>query len=273
MPGFVKVKIPELFGDNELPNLVGPIYTGWTAGGWQCVPGTTLPDSDTNETVVRVIVVRLSPYIYRYIGTTQGWDVIENSPGTKCGARSPNGLHYIVMENDDGIQIVVSSLDGGDAKNFLSIGTDGTVTIGVNAGSIVHLADGTVSVQDSSGNTFILSEDNGIALSHSGGTELLSLSDGQAKLIGTDVLVAGGAVTIVGQGGIVLTNDLLGVASTEPLILGSTFLTALAAALTELVAAPTGLGMPTTNTMSMITDITTSLGAGAPYLSSVTETA
>jgi hypothetical protein len=100
MPGFIKVKIPELFGQNELPHLVGPVYPGWTAGGWHSVPSASLPSSVTDETDVRVLVVKLAPYVYRYVGTTQGWDAIEADPGAICGARSPDGKHTILLDAD-----------------------------------------------------------------------------------------------------------------------------------------------------------------------------
>lgn len=99
MPGFVKVKIPMLFGDDEVPFLVGPIHPGWTAGGWQAHPNVELP-SGMSETDVRLIVVKLGPNTYRYLGTTQGWDLIEATPGMACGARSFDGHHTVVLDEN-----------------------------------------------------------------------------------------------------------------------------------------------------------------------------
>lgn len=58
------------------------------------------------------------------------------------------------------------------------------------------------------------------------------------------------------------------VSAPEPVILGSTFLTALTAALTEIQTAFIGLGLPTVNIAALIAGITASQAAGLPYLSS-----
>ncbi len=121
LPGFIKVKIPELFGDVEVPYLVGPVHPGWTAGGWQSVPAAELPDSESDETDVRVLVVQMSPYVFRYIGTTQGWSTIEESPGTVCGVRSPDGKHSILMDAD-GVRVT-----GFEEDHSVEITSDGIV--------------------------------------------------------------------------------------------------------------------------------------------------
>lgn len=197
LPGFIKVKIPELFGQDELPQLVGPIHPGWTAGGWHSVPNSTLPSSVTDETDVRVLVIKLAPYVYRYIGTTQGWDVIEAAAGTICGVRSPDGKHTILMD------------------------ADGIRLSGFEDESVVNVLTGEVRISSPK-------------------IRFTTAADGSA--------------------------------TTEPLILGTTFLTDLNtflqgcvadAAMSPGVAAAAG---------TFMAQVTAALSAKAPYLSSVVET-
>lgn len=103
MPGYIKVKVPGLCGELELPFLVGPIYPGWTAGGWHSTPKVEVPSGD-DETQARVIVVQMAPNVFRYIGTTQGWSEIEDSAGESAGMRSFDGSHSILVDAD-GVRI------------------------------------------------------------------------------------------------------------------------------------------------------------------------
>lgn len=197
MPGFIKVKIPELFGDNELPCLVGPIHPGWTAGGWQSVPSATLPASDTSEEDVRVVVVKLAPYVYRYMGTTQGWSTIEGSPGTVCGVRSPDGKHTILMD------------------------ADGVRISGFEDESIVNLLTGEVRISSPK---------------------------------------------------IRLTTTADGSATTEPLILGTTFLTDFATFLQACVADAAMSPGVSIGATTLLATVQAALSTSAPYLSATVET-
>lgn len=67
------------------------------------------------------------------------------------------------------------------------------------------------------------------------------------------------------------TVTLAGALSPEPVVKGTSMLGDLQLALTELAAAPTALGLPTTNTLTMIASIAASLALGAPYLSTTLE--
>jgi len=60
--------------------------------------------------------------------------------------------------------------------------------------------------------------------------------------------------------------------STEPVILGTQFLTDLSASITEIQTALNGLGIATPETVTLLANIATSLTAGAPHLSSTLET-
>ena len=139
--GHIKVYCPAIAGTAELPTLVAPLYPGWTGGGWQSVPQTTLPetdndDPDAEENVVRVIILALTPYDLRWIGTAQIWSEIADNASTRCGVRSRKGHHKITIDDDDGVLIEVSdaALPNGPDKNSLLIGTDDTVTLSNSSG-------------------------------------------------------------------------------------------------------------------------------------------
>lgn len=104
-PGNIRVRIPELFGDSEVPLDIAPLFPGWTAGGWQSVPGSTTPEN----TETRVIVIRVGPSSYRWIGTSQPWSTVTDAPGTIAGARSGDGKHWIILDNAKGVIIAVDT--------------------------------------------------------------------------------------------------------------------------------------------------------------------
>ena len=271
--GHIKVRIPEI-ADDELPHTVAPLYAGWTAGGWHTTPQAALPETYSgSDEEVRVVVIAVTEYDLRWFGTSQYWSEIKDNAATRCGARSPKGHHKIIMDDDVGVQIVVSDKDAtSGANNYLSIGADNVIILSTKDGTTLYMEDGTVSLVNSAGDTLVMDDSNGISIVHNGGGDLLAIEDGVAKLMGTDVQIIGGAVTITGQGGIVLTDDLLGLATTEKLPMMETFLTDLSSAMAE-VSAIAGLGLPVVNIATLIANITTSLASGAPYLSTVTETA
>lgn len=69
----------------------------------------------------------------------------------------------------------------------------------------------------------------------------------------------------------VVINDGAGT-DPEQVILGRTFLTDLAAGLTEVVSALTGLGLPAANLAQLVSQINTALSSDAPYLATNLET-
>lgn len=267
LPGYINVRIPELFGPDTMPTPVGPLFSG-SVGGWHCTPTLRTPEGETT----RVIVIKVAPYVYKYVGTTQGWETVNDSQGTACGVRSGNGRHRILLKDDTGLQMVVSpSDDGVTTKNYVSVGTDGTISLGTQSGSTVAISEVTISVLNAAGDALLLDSDDGIILVHHDGVSVVSLTEDEIKMLSKSVQVNANTVNIVGRSGIVLTDDLTGLTPTESLLLGNTFLIDLSKALTEL-AAIVALGFPTTNTLAMIVSIASSLGAGAPYLSTVSKT-
>lgn len=273
-PGHITVKCPELGGDNELPFTVAPLYPGWTAGGWHSVPQAVPPETDVGVTEVRVLVAALSQYDLRWIGTSQQWSEITDNSATRCGARSPKGHHKIIVDDDVGVQIVVSEASSPTgAKNYLSIGADNSVQIGTKDGDVFYINGSTISLVNSDGDTFVMSGSNGISLVHHGGADMISVADGAVKVIGGDVQVVGGAVTVVGQGGVTLTDSTLGATPTNKMVLGDafmqdlmTFLTACAgdAAMSPGVAAGANV---------FLANVIASIAFGSPYLSNVSKTA
>ena len=268
MPGYIGVRIPELFGADTMPTPVGPLFPG-TVGGWHSVPPLLTPEGETT----RVTVVRMAPYAFKYIGTTQEWSTVNDSQGTICGVRSGDGRHRILVNDSVGIQFVVSSADSSvNTKNYITIGTDGSVMIGTESGSLIAVSEITVSILNAAGDSVLIDSDDGIVIMHHGGVNMISLTTDAVKILGDDVQINANVVNVVGQSGIVFTDDLLGLAPVEPLVLGETFLTDLSAALAQL-AAIAALGFPVTDVVAMTVGIATSLATGAPYLSTVTKTA
>lgn len=270
--GKLSLVIPELSGEDEpYPRWVPPlVHNGAGPGsGWWNVPPVG----------AQVLVQADQAGRLRWTGGEWG-DVntppellVGNYP-LRAGFTSPQGLHALALDEDHGLILLVSDpADPDGVAMYLTMDPDtDEVKLGTIAGNTLVLNPDQVLIMSAAGHLLNLHGSDGIALVHSGGAELISLEDGLLKLYGTDVQIAAGACTIVGQGGITLTSDLTGLAPVEPLVLGITFLTDLAAALTELAAAPTMFGLPTTNTLAMVASIATALGAGAPYLSTVTST-
>jgi hypothetical protein len=276
-PGHISVYCPEIAGSEELPVTVAPLYPGWTAGGWHSQPQSVLPETESasggDDDKVRVIIMAVTQYDLRWIGTSQYWSEITDNP-TRCGARSPKGHHKVILDDDAGVQIVVSDASNTSGpKNYMSIGTNNAVVLATADGATLYMEDGVVSILNSAGDTLVLDSSNGISIVHNGGGEILALESGLAKLIGANVQIVGGVVTVVGQGGIALTNDPLTVAPTEPLVMGSTFMSALNTFLLGCIAdAAMSPGVATAATV-LQAQVAISIALGSPYLSTVTETA
>ena len=101
-PGALKVKIPELFEDFECPYLVPPLFPGGVLGGWQNVP---LPDS-TGDEDRRVLVIRLAPDTFRWIGTSQLSPLLEAYDLTQVsGMISQEKRHAIRILDADGNEV------------------------------------------------------------------------------------------------------------------------------------------------------------------------
>lgn len=138
LPGHIEVSIPELFG--ETPVLVTPMFPSWHSGGWQSTPGSVNPDDPAG--FVRVVVARLAENSFRWMGTSQAWELVAGTPGS-AGARSGDGRHAVRMSDDEGV--VLES----QAGNQLVVAADGTVTVkGTSkvtiAGTLIWMGDGTV---------------------------------------------------------------------------------------------------------------------------------
>ena len=270
--GRLRLIIPELYGDGatEYPGWIPPrVPAGAGAGaGWWFVPPV---DSI-------VLVERTPAGDLRWTGGT--WGQVNEVPAflaanypRRSGFTSPEGGHSLAMDEDTGILVLVTDPDDPDGvANFLSLdGSAMEAKIGLASGTTFMLTEASANLLTGGGTGLFLDDDNGATLAHADGAELLSVGDGVILIQGTDLQIMGGTINAVG-GTITLTSDSLGIAPTEPLILGTSFLTDLATFLTGCVgdvalspgvAAAAGVLLATVNT---------ALGAGAPYLSTVSAT-
>jgi len=270
--GRLRVICPELYGDGsqELPAWIRPrVYAGnGAASGWWFIPP-----------VDAIVFLERSPAgDLRWSGA--GWGQANEVPSflagnypRRAGFTSPEGGHSLALDEDAGLLVYVTDpADPDGVACYLALnGEDGEAKIGLPSGALFMLNATQAVLMTADGDTLILDTSNGITLAHQAGAEFLALSDGTAILAGTDLQLSAGSATVT-AGSITLTSDATGLTPTEPVILGTTFLTDLASALPELQAAATALGLPTVNTATLIANIATALGAGAPYLSTVTAT-
>ena len=275
--GRLKLEIPALFGDGEeYPEWVAPavaLGTAPGAGWWWSPPVDSI-----------VLVEQRSGAGLRWIGGE--WGNVNTPPAflagsplaprtSRAGFTSPGGLHGIALDDETGLLLqVVDPADPNGIAHYIAIdGAAGEIKIGHLAGALLVMDGDSITLINAAGDTVQLHGDNGIMLAHHGGSEVVALEDGILKLYGTDIQIAGGAATVVGQGGIVLTDSLTGSSTTEPLILGTSLVTDLQAAITDLVTGLALVPYTATTAAAFATNLGTSLTAGAPYLSSVTETA
>ncbi len=257
LPGHIKVQIPELFEDVELPISIPPLFPGWTAGGWQSIPSVDNPDGGDS----RVIVIRLGNQSFRWIGTGQADAFISDNPGTRAGARSGDGRHRIWIDDTDGFFAQVAS-DSEAPSNYININPDDTIRMQTADGTTLAMTETQFVAINASGDALILDSDNGVSLTHQGGVANLSLRSGDvAALSGSAVQINGGTIEM--GGGVI--------PPIHGYILSLTFLADLALLAADVVAA--GAAIPSmspyvaTNATNMIAKIATSLSAGAPYLS------
>jgi hypothetical protein len=258
LPGHIKVRIPELFDDLEVPITIPPMYPGWFAGGWHSVPSALNPDTDAED--VRVIVIRLGNMSFKWIGSSQSDAFITDNPGTRAGARSGDGRHRLFLDNTAGFFSQIAS-DTEDTFNFISVAPDDTIVIQTADGSTMSLSEKQVNLLTADGDVLSMN-DGDITLMQQDGVASLSLRTGDiAALSGKNVQISGSTIELGGGT----------IPPIHPYVLSMTLLADLVAVLADVVAI--GAAIPTmtpfvaTNAISMIAKVSTSLSAGAPYLS------
>jgi len=270
--GRLRVICPELYGDGatEIPSWVAPrVYTGAAAGaGWWFIPP-----------VDSIVFLEASPAgDLRWSGGTWGQvnappDFLTANYPHRSGFTSPEGGHALALDDDVGFLLLVtdpSDPDGPAAYQSLD-GAAGEWKVGLPSGALLTANPTQVALLNAAGDALVLDVDNGVTLIHQDGAEFLALTPGVTALAGADVQIKAGSCTVFADA-ITFTDDPTGVAPTHALILGPGFLTDLNLALPELMAASAALGLPVVNTTALIAAITASLGAGAPYLSTITST-
>lgn len=259
LPGHLIVEIPELYGTGvECPLLIPPAFPGWTAGGWQSVPNSVNPDGGD----VRVLVQYLGPSTFRWIGTSQGWSSITDNPGVRAGTRSPDGRHFIYLDNTIGILIQVApGTSKTGPKSFIKIGTEPIIEMRTSTGGTIQLNANQAVMMSPGGDAFTM-DDNGVLLMHRDGVASVSLRSGDvASIAGTSVQISGGTIEM--GGGVI--------PPLHPYLLSLSLLADISLLAADIMAVglgiPSLLAVPTPNAIALQAKIASSLSAGPPYLS------
>lgn len=267
--GRIRARCAEIYGtgDEEIPAWIEAEVQGGAApgAGWWFVPP-----------VDAVVVLRRLPS--GDLRWRPGpWGSLNAPPSTlagnyprRSGWTSPDGVHTLALDDDSGmIALIADPADPDGIAGYLTV-SHLEARIGTSTGSVLVVGDA-ISAVHASGSTLALGND-GILLLSLSGSDYLQVGDGVVQLAGGDLQITGGAVTVTGMGGVTLRSDVTGVLPVEPVILGTSFLTGLSAALTEIVAAMALIPAPSPNTAAFLANVNTAIGAGAPYLSTVTQT-
>ena len=131
LPGHIQVKIPDLYRDNIVPCLVPPMFPNWTGGGWQSLPSEVNPDGGN----VRVIVAHIGRGSFRWLGTSQVFQLIADGQSKgRAGARSGGGKNFVYIDDD---AFVVETESGAKFR----VKADGTVEI---IGTTINMFGGAV---------------------------------------------------------------------------------------------------------------------------------
>lgn len=265
LPGFIEVRIPELFGDNVIPNLVAPMYPGASFGGWQSVPQAENP---INGNEVRVIVAHMGRLSFRWLGTADAFSAILTDPENRVGCRSKDGRHALFLDNLAGFFTAVQS-DTVDEMSLISVSpSDDTIVIQTATGETIQLSPEQVAIvapDVDAAVSHVLQMDvtNGVQVMHKDGVSYISLEDGDITKVNGFVVQISGSTIELGDGS---------VNPTHAYILSTTFFTDLITVMSEIVAIgagiPAGSPVPTPGATAMSSKLTTSLSSGLPYLSS-----
>jgi hypothetical protein len=129
--GFITVRCDELLFGQNLPVSVGPLFPGWTGGGWQSSPLPASPDGGDS----RVIIIELATETYRWLGTSEEWSWITDGKGKRAGMRSSDGKRVIQVDDDSGVLISIDSGPSIELKNGnqVLIKTNAGMTIDIGA--------------------------------------------------------------------------------------------------------------------------------------------
>lgn len=246
-PGFLRVKIPDLTGGDDYPHLVGPMFPGWVAGGWQSIPAAKTPEGEPT----RLIVHYGGENTIRWFATTQVMPSIASNQGLAAGARSPDGRHYVNIHNTRGITLGVQT-DGETTYSYIAIKPDGSIQFQAGQ-NVTKFGSDQIFLMSSDSHALDLST-NGAILMNGDGKTFVSLTGGVASLRGDNVVLAGATITM-GDGNVL---------PTERLLKTNSFFPALGGALTEMVAA---IGVPCPTATALVAALSASLSAGDPYLS------
>lgn len=256
-PGFLRLKIPDLSGGDPYPHLVGPMFAGWVAGGWQSIPAVKTPEGQPT----RLLVHYGGDGTVRWFGTSQLMPEVANAPGTVTAVRSADGRHYISISDSNGIRIATKR-NNEDFYSYIALGTDGVLQIQGSGTAIVRFNDDGFYMQSPQKHALSMG-DSSFILTHGNGNSFINLAADSAQLQGKTVSIGGNTI-LLGDGQALPTHRY---------IKSTAFFTALATSLLEIVAVlatpgPLSGPLPLTNTSALAAALNTSLSAGDPYLSS-----
>jgi hypothetical protein len=264
LPGHLSVMIPGLYGANEVPVLVPPLYPGCHAGGWQSNPTEVNPDDPDGGlegNPPRVTVVQFGYESFFWIGTSQAWDFISAKPGKRAGARSGDGRHSVYIDDELGVYITAGSDSEEETRNFIGVGTDDTVQMRNATGGMASISTNQALLMSPGGDVLCM-DDNGVLLLHRGGLAGLSLRNGDLAALNAKAAQINAGTIELGGGS---------APPIHPYMLTLEFLADMLTVLTDVIAI--GAAIPTltayvaTNATTMASKIGTSLSTGAPYLS------
>lgn len=254
-PGFLRLKIPDLSGGDPYPHLVGPMFAGWVAGGWQSIPAVKTPEGQPT----RLLVHYGGDGTVRWFGTSQLMDIVGSSPGTMSAVRSGDGRHYMLIDSLHGIQMSVKQ-DGADLYSYLSISPSGNLQLQSASNTLLKLDSGFY-LQTSQSHALSMGS-GGVLMVHGAGGTFLNLAETSAHLQGEVVNIGGNAI-LLGTGQALPTHRY---------IKSNAFFTDLASALLSVVTALSTPGpltgpVPLPTVASFASDLITSMTVGDPFLS------
>lgn len=266
------------------PDWIEPRYPGGIGAG--SVGLHWIPPIDS-IVVVEMEVGAGATLELRWMGSTSGNKgtlpsfLASNYPN-RAGLSSPDGSTVIAMDNQSGLFVLVGSEDPAvSTKSYITIDKKGGVQIGTQDGTVVLMDKNKISLLTSAASgknhLFMMDEETEqIALVHMDGTEFLTIDPGVFKLNATAMQLGVGTLEI-GDGVAPPINPLLLTTANFAdwiawITAVDTFMLAVSAAAVEPLLAPAALafigGQPTG---VFAGKHTTSLAAGAPYLSALTK--
>ena len=270
--GRLQLLIPPLSGSDEpYPGWVQPRVPGGSAAcGMIWIPPV---DSVVLVDVDQAGRVRWSGEAFGALNTIP--DALRINYPLRAGFSSPSGDHLVLVDDDQGaIMQATSRADPDGAVAYVAVLDTGVVQAQTPGSGVLLLSDSQAYLSNGAGDAISLDETDGIIVIHKGGAEYLALTSGVAALSGTAVQVSGGTVEL--GDGVAPATHKYPLTTTHFgdwiswLTAIDTFMTACAAAAVEPALSAAAIAFQLSEPVGVFHGKhTTSLAAGAPYLSTV----